>query len=79
MKLFENLRDALKIAKKIKELDRLNQLLDQESTTEKDYDDFLKETKLTDDIKNDILIIKEGVKRLGAKIPAIKDLFELIF
>lgn len=28
------------------ELDRLNQLLDQESATEKDYDDFLKETKL---------------------------------
>lgn len=62
MKLFENFRDALKIAKKIKEIKK-----------------YLKETKLTDDIKNDILIIKEGVKRLGSKIPAIKDLFELIF
>lgn len=62
MKLFENLRDAFKLAKKIKEIKK-----------------FLKENHLTDDIKNDILIIKEGVKRLGAKIPAIKDLFELIF
>ena len=62
MKLFENVRDALKIAKKIKEIKK-----------------FLKENHLTDDIKNDISIIKEGVKRLGAKIPAIKDLFDLIF
>lgn len=45
----------------------------------KEIKKFLKETKLTDDIKNDILIIKEGVKRLATKIPAIKDLFELIF
>ena len=62
MKLFENIREALKIAKKIKEIKK-----------------FLKENHLTDDIKNDILIIKEGVKRLGTKIPAIKDLFDLIF
>lgn len=62
MALFSNIRDAFKLAKKIKEIKK-----------------FLKENHLTDDIKNDILIIKEGVKRLGAKIPAIKDLFELIF
>lgn len=62
MKLFSNIRDALKIAKKIKEIKK-----------------FLNDNKLTDNIKNDILIIKEGVKRLGAKIPAIKELFELIF
>ena len=62
MKIFENLVDALKIVKKIKEIKK-----------------FLKDTKLTDDIKNDILIIKEGIKRLGSKIPAIKELFDLIF
>lgn len=62
MKLFENIREALKIAKKIKEVKK-----------------FLKNTHLTDDIKNDLLIIKEAFNRLGNKIPAIKDLFELIF
>lgn len=62
MKLFENLRDAFKLAKKIKEVKK-----------------FLKNTHLTDDIKNDLLIIKEAFKRLSDKIPAIKDLFELIF
>ena len=62
MKLFANIRDAIKIAKKIKEIKK-----------------YLNETKLTDDIKNDILIIKEGVKRLGSKIPAIKELFDMIF
>ena len=62
MKLFENIREALKIAKKIKEIKK-----------------YLKSTHLTDDIKNDLLIIKEAFNRLGSKIPAIKDLFELIF
>jgi len=62
MALFSNIRDALKIAKKIKEIKN-----------------YLKNTHLTEDIKNDLLVIKEAFNRLGHKIPAIKDLFELIF
>ena len=40
---------------------------------------YLDKTHLTDDIKHDIEIIKEAVKRLANKIPAIKELLDLIF
>ena len=62
MKLFENLRDAFKLAKKIKEIKK-----------------FLNENHLTKDIKDDITLIKEALKRLSSKIPALRELMELIF
>ena len=40
---------------------------------------FLDTTHLTDDIKNDITVIKEALNRLAAKIPAIKTLIDIIF
>lgn len=40
---------------------------------------YLESTHLTKDVKEDITLIKEALKRLAAKIPAIKDLLELIF
>lgn len=62
MKLFEDLKKAFKIAKKIKEIKR-----------------YLETTHLTKDIKDDLTIIKEAFNRLGAKIPAVKELLEIIF
>ena len=62
MSIFSNLKDAFRLAKKIKEIKK-----------------YLAENHLTKDIKDDITIIKEALKRLGAKIPALRELLELIF
>lgn len=40
---------------------------------------FLDNTHLTQDIKNDIDIIKQALIRLSNKIPCIKELIEIIF
>lgn len=40
---------------------------------------YLESTHLTKDVKDDITLIKEALKRLAGKIPAIRDLLELIF
>lgn len=45
----------------------------------KEIKKYLEKTHLTNDIKNDINIIKEAAKRLADKIPAIKDLLEILF
>ena len=50
MEILSDIKNALKIAKKIKEIKK-----------------YLKETHLTKDIKDDLLIMKEAAKRLGAK------------
>lgn len=62
MEILSDIKNALKIAKKIKEIKK-----------------YLKETHLTKDIKDDLLIMKEAAKRLGAKIPALEYIFNLIF
>lgn len=40
---------------------------------------YLNKTHLTDDIKQDIEILKDTLKRLSNKIPAIKELLDIIF
>ena len=62
MEILSDIKNALKIAKKIKEIKK-----------------YLNETHLTKDIKDDLLIMKEAAKRLGAKIPALEYIFNLIF